>query len=88
MVDIDTSIVTDHMMLQATELGLDTLWVCLFKPDVIKMEFNLPEHIVPVNILAIGYAAGQGAPPDRHDRLRKPLSETVSYETFRHEPVS
>ena len=26
--DIDASILTDHMMLQATELGLGTVWVC------------------------------------------------------------
>lgn len=33
--DIDASIVTDHMMLEATELGLGTVWVCYFKPDII-----------------------------------------------------
>ena len=33
--DIDASILTDHMMLQATELGLGSVWVCYFKPDVI-----------------------------------------------------
>ena len=26
--DIDATILTDHMMLQATELGLGTVWVC------------------------------------------------------------
>ena len=34
--DIDASILTDHMMLQATELGLGTVWVCYFKPDVLR----------------------------------------------------
>ena len=33
--DIDASILTDHMMLQATELGLGSVWVCYFKPDVL-----------------------------------------------------
>ena len=28
--DIDASIVTDHMMLAAASLGLDTLWICMF----------------------------------------------------------
>ena len=42
--DIDASILTDHMMLQATELGLGTVWVCFFKPDVIKKEFQLPDN--------------------------------------------
>ncbi len=82
LLDIDTSIVTDHMMLQATELGLGTIWVCLFKPDVIKKEFDLPDHIEPINILGIGYAAGEGASPERHDKTRKPLKSLVSYEIF------
>ena len=33
--DIDDSILTDHMMLQAAELGLGSVWVCYFKPDVL-----------------------------------------------------
>lgn len=37
--DIDASILTDHMMLQATELGLGTVWVCYFKPDIVKKSF-------------------------------------------------
>ncbi|MCL6477981.1 MAG: nitroreductase family protein [Peptococcaceae bacterium] len=81
-VDIDASIVTDHMMLQATELGLGTVWICYFKPDVLRKEFNIPDHVEPVNILAIGYAAGEGLSPDRHDSARKPLKDTVFYETY------
>ncbi|SDC69040.1 MULTISPECIES: nitroreductase family protein [unclassified Candidatus Frackibacter] len=79
---IDASIVTDHMMLQATQLGLGTVWICYFEPEVIKEEFNIPENIEPVNILAIGYAAGEAASPDRHNTDRKPLEETVYYESF------
>ena len=84
IIDIDTSIVTDHMMLQATELGLGTIWICYFKPDVIKKEFNLPEHIEPISILGIGYASGKGDSPDRHAETRKPLNQMVSYEIFQH----
>jgi nitroreductase len=39
-VDIDASIVTDHIILAATELGLGTLWVCYFDPAVIRKEFT------------------------------------------------
>ena len=78
-VDIDTSIITDHMMLQATELGLGTVWVCYFKADVVKEEFGLPENIEPVNILVIGYAEGESASPDRHDKARLPLKDIVVY---------
>lgn len=79
-VDIDASIITDHMMLEATELGLGTVWVCYFKPDVIRKEFSLPDTLEPINILAIGYSDEQPISKERHDTQRIPLSELVSYE--------
>ncbi|MDD3340003.1 MAG: nitroreductase family protein [Lachnospiraceae bacterium] len=78
--DIDASIITDHMMLAAFELGLGTVWVCYFKPDVIKNEFDLPDDLEPVNILVIGYSDDEPASPERHAIQRIPLSELVSYE--------
>lgn len=79
-IDIDASIVTDHMMLEATELGLGTVWICYFKPDIIKSEFDLPEGLEPINILVIGYTDEQPANPERHSTQRISLSELVSYE--------
>lgn len=81
--DIDASIVTDHMMLEATELDLGTLWVCHFNPEVLRKEFNIPVNVEPVNILAIGYAAGTAVSPDRHKELRLPLEDFVSYESYK-----
>ena len=78
--DIDASILTDHMMLQASELGLGTVWVCYFKPDILSQEFNLPENLDPVNILVIGYADEEPADPDRHGKTRIPLDTLVAYE--------
>lgn len=75
--DIDASILTDHMMLEATELGLGTVWICYFKPDVVRREFALPEGLEPVNILAVGYAAEQPASPERHSQTRIPIRELV-----------
>mgnify|MGYP001127530321 FL=1 len=68
------------MMLEATELGLGSVWICFFKPDVLREEFSLPEHLEPVNILAVGYASGAPASPDRHDKARVPMEKLVSYE--------
>ena len=82
ILDIDASIVTDHMMLQAADLGLGSVWVCYFKPDVLREEFGIPSSWEPVSILAIGYASGEPASPDRHRALRKPLGETVFFETL------
>lgn len=80
--DIDASILTDHMMMEATELGLGTVWICYFQPDVISKEFNLPKNLEPVNILAVGYTDEEGADTQRHEKLRIPVKDLVSYEAF------
>ena len=83
LTDIDASIVTDHMMLSATDLGLGSTWICYFKPDILKEEFNLPDNLEPINILLIGYADTEKEAiqaPCRHDSTRKKLSATVSFE--------
>lgn len=80
--DIDASIVTTHMMLQATELGIGSLWICKFEPTVLRREFDIPTNLDPVNILAIGYADCQPAPPERHDKLRLPLQQTIFFDGF------
>ena len=74
------SILTDHMMLQATELGLGSVWVCYFNPDILCREFELPEHLEPINILAIGYSNAGTADTSRFDRQRIALSQLVTYE--------
>ena len=78
--DIDASILTDHMMLQATELGLGTVWVCYFKPDVIKKEFELPDNLEPVNILVIGYPNEESADINRFETQRIKMEQLVTFE--------
>lgn len=78
--DIDASILTDHMMLQAAELGLGSVWICYFKPDVIREEFELPDNLEPINILAIGYPQDGMGDPNRFDTKRIPVDQLVSYE--------
>lgn len=65
---------------QTTELGLRTVWVCFFKPDVIKKEFQLPDNLEPINILAIGYGKGIAEDSERHSETRIPMEELVSYD--------
>ena len=69
----------EQLILKATELGLGSLWICMFDPEIVRKEFALPENIVPVNILVLGYADCEPASPDRHDTARKALEETVRF---------
>ncbi len=82
MVDIDASIVSTHMMMQAQDEGLGSLYITWFDKVIIKKEFNLPEHIMPVNLLLIGYPEDQKPSADRHEKQRKKLEDTVFFETM------
>ena len=74
--DIDASIVTTQMMYEATDMGLGTLWVCMFKPDVIRRNFGLDDDMIPVNILAVGYRDDQTS---KNHGVRIPMDDFVRY---------
>lgn len=67
------------MMLEATELGLGSVWICYFNPDILKEELNLPENLEPVNILALGYSEEPDASAKRHKDMRIAWMSWVSY---------
>jgi nitroreductase len=63
----DACIVATHMMLEAADLGLGSCWVMHFDPAKATELFALPEHIVPVAMLPIGYPADDAAPAPMHE---------------------
>lgn len=67
---IDSSIVCDQMMMQATELGLGTCWVCHFSPERAIEQFGLPEGMRPIHMLPLGYAADTIADPEKREARR------------------
>jgi len=81
LIDIDIAIATDHMMLQAEDLGLSSCWIGYFDEKKIKNEFYMPENIEPISILIIGYAKEKRS-PDRHETDRKTLNEFVHYNNY------
>ena len=76
--DVDGSIVTTHMMLEAAELGLGSTWVMFFIPEAVKAEFALPDGIEPVAILPMGYPADDATPSPMHEKTR-PMAELVQF---------
>ena len=73
---IDSSIVTDQMMMQAVDLGLQTCWVCHFDPRIAISEFGLPQDVYPIHMLTVGYAADSIASPEKR------AERTISIEDF------
>ena len=74
--EMDCSIVTTQMMLQAQELGLGTCWVCWFDTALTKQIFGIPESEEVYALLPLGYPAEESKPSSLHGS-RKGLEETV-----------
>ncbi len=75
--DIDASIVTTHMMLAATALGIGSTWVMHYDPAAAKVAFDLPDNLESTAILVMGYPAEDAAPMNLHD-ICKPEDEIVT----------
>lgn len=80
--DVDASIVTTHMILEATDLGLGSVWVGYFDPEAIRKTFNLPDNYIPAALLPIGYPDDDAFPSPMH-AMRHPLTKTVFYNDFK-----
>ena len=79
--DVDASIVTTQMMLQAAELDLGTTWVGGFNHQKARELFSIPDYLVPVAMLPIGYPADDVEPHPWHYK-RFDIDHTVFYDSF------
>ena len=75
---MDASIVGTHMMLEATNVGVDNIWIELFDVDKMRNEFDIPDDLIPVLMLPIGYKA-KLCPPSPFHKIRKKLDDIVEY---------
>lgn len=75
---MDASIVATHMMLEATNLGVDNIWIELFDGETLRTEFDIPDNLVPVCLLPIGYRS-KLCPPSPFHNIRKKIDELVEY---------
>jgi len=74
--EVDASIITTHLMLAAEEVGLGSCWVMHFDPAKTVELFDLPENIIPIAMLPIGYQAEDALPGPRHNQ-RLDLKEII-----------
>jgi nitroreductase len=76
----DVSAATENMLLAAHGLGLGAVWCGIYpvqeRVKALSELLNLPENIIPLNVVPIGYPAETPEPKDKW----KP--ENVHYETW------
>ena len=73
----DTSISMEHILLEATELGLGTCWVAWFGQEQIRPILDLPADKYVMGIITLGYPAEWP-----NARPRKDIQEIVHYENW------
>ncbi|MBO5889440.1 MAG: nitroreductase family protein [Clostridia bacterium] len=78
LMETDLAIITTYMMLEATNQGLGSCWVCYFNEAQTKELLNMPENYYPYNLLLIGYPDENGTPAPRHFERRE-LNDTVIF---------
>ena len=76
--EMDSCIVGTHMILEATNLNVDNIWVELFDENILREEFNIPKEIVPVCLLPMGYK-DIDCPVNPMHNIRKNIVDLVEY---------
>ena len=74
--EMDASIVATHMMLEATNIGVDNIWIEMFDKNKIKEYFNISEE--PICLIPLGYREDDYPGNPMHN-VRKDISELVKY---------
>jgi nitroreductase len=74
---MDASIVCTHMMLEAWDLGIGSVWVRGFRAKEVASMFKLPENIVPMCLLPMGYAADGVKPNEKLHFTNIPIEDMV-----------
>jgi len=72
--DVDATIVMDHLILAAHDLGLGTCWIGAFDPAAAREVLGLEPDLEPLAFTPLGYPADEGRP-----KKRRAVGELVRY---------
>lgn len=67
-----------NMMLEATNVGVDNIWIEMFNKQELKKQFHLEEKIEPICLIPIGYKADDYKGNPSHNN-RKNLKDIVEF---------
>lgn len=76
--EMDSCIVATHMILEATNIEVDNIWVESFDETILREEFNIPSEYIPVCLLSLGYKAVD-CPINPLHKKRKNIEDIVEY---------
>ncbi len=67
---LDCSAATQNILIAATSMGLGTVWTGAYGnakfENILKETLSLPDGIMPLSVIAVGYAEGTPTPKDKY----------------------
>ena len=74
LIQQDLSACTQNILLQAVAEGLGAVWLGFYpiedRVNSLRQYFNIPEHIIPFSVIAIGYPKENKEPESRYDESK------------------
>lgn len=68
---MDCSAASQNLLLAAHTLGLGAVWTGVYpyqsRIDTVRSILNIPEHIIPLNVIPVGYPEGEYIPKNKWD---------------------
>lgn len=73
---VDATISATHMLLAAYDAGVDSVWAGVFKMEETKKIFDLPDSMIPVCFIDLGFRTADYKGNPQHNK-RNPLEKMV-----------
>ncbi len=68
---LDCACASENILLAAEALGLGAVWTAIYpnkeSEEFVRKVLNIPSHVIPLNLIPVGYPAGDEKPKDKFD---------------------
>ena len=72
----DCAAAIENILVAATAMGLGTVWIGGFDPAVVRTTLDIPESVVPIGLVYVGYPAEEKEPRTQY------LEEAVHWQKY------
>ena len=68
---LDCTCASENILLAAEALGLGAVWTAVYPNkelmDFVRNELNIPQHVIPLNVIPVGHPTGEEKSQDKYD---------------------
>ena len=68
---LDCTCASENILLAAEALGLGAVWTAVYPNkelmDFVRKELNIPQHVIPLNVIPVGHPTGEEKAQDKYD---------------------